>query len=424
MTSNTRSDAGGSPVRGFLFSDVRGFTSFAERHGNAAAAEMVRRFLDIARTAIARHEGAEIKTEGDAIHAVFPSAAGAVICGLDMVDAAAELNAREPARPLRLGVGVHAGEAVDTPEGYIGTAVNVAARLCAVAQPGEVLVSSTVKRSTQAMLPIGFIARGRRRLKGIREPLDVYAATRDVTARTAVVLPRVGMFVGIAGIAAVAVVVAVALSAIVPSAAPVATPTPGPAAQRIVVGPLAIGTYRSVVFEPPVTFDVLEPGWAATGDATSSLGIVRETDPQGAVVFAHVREVIASPCGAEADPTATGLGAADVLTQLSALPHLTLTDQTTVRIGGYIGQQVDVAVSDGALAACGGLAGAGDVALFGLGGETWGAASGERFRLVALAVGPESVTILESIDWTQTPSVQELVTLYQHADRLVESVRF
>ena len=139
---------------------MRGFTAFAERHGNVAAADMVGRFLGIAREAIARHDGAEIKTEGDAIHAVFPSASSAVLCGLEIVEAAAETNAREPGGPLRIGVGIHAGEAVETAEGYIGRAVNIAARLCAAAKPGEVLVSSTVKGITQASITVGFMPRG------------------------------------------------------------------------------------------------------------------------------------------------------------------------------------------------------------------------------------------------------------------------
>jgi len=410
-------------VRGFLFSDMRGFTAFAERHGDAAAAAMVSRFLDIARRAISRHEGAEIKTEGDAIHAVFPSASSAVLCGLEIVDAAADLNVQEPGRPLGLGVGVHAGEAVDTPEGYIGTAVNVAARLCAAAQPGEVLVSSTVKRSTQATIPVGFIARGRRRLKGIREPIEVYAATRDLTARTAVVLPRLGMVLASLGMAAVAAVIVVAIGAVLPAPPPIPTATPPPAAQRVGVGPLSIGTYRSVVFEPRVTFDIVEPGWSATGDTQKILGVVRDAAPHGNVSFLQVQEVLQSPCGGEGEAGQTGLGAADLLTQLKALPHLEVTDQKTVRIGGYTGQQVDVAVSDGALAACGGLVG-GDVALFGLGGAIWGATSGERFRLISLVVGDRPVTIIQSIDWTETPSVQELTNLYELGGRLLESVRF
>jgi len=113
----TAAGAAATAYRGFLFSDVRGFTAYAERRGNAAAAEMVATFLDIARKAIARHDGAELKTEGDNIHAVFPSASSAVLCGLDIVEGAAELNAREPDRQLGLGVGIHAGEAVEVAGG-------------------------------------------------------------------------------------------------------------------------------------------------------------------------------------------------------------------------------------------------------------------------------------------------------------------
>src|SRR5688572_10164001 len=131
-----RVDAGSAAYRGFLFSDMRGFTAFAERHGNSAAADAVSRFLELARRAIARHHGSEINTEGDAIHAVFPSASSAVLCGLDIVDAAADLSAQDPQRPFGVGVGVHAGEAVETAGGYIGRAVNIAARLCAAARPG------------------------------------------------------------------------------------------------------------------------------------------------------------------------------------------------------------------------------------------------------------------------------------------------
>jgi class 3 adenylate cyclase len=204
--------AAATTYRGFLFADMRGFTAFAERHGNAAAAEMVASFLDIARAAIARHDGAELKTEGDNIHAVFPSASGAVLCGLEIVEGAAELNARQPDRQLGLGIGIHAGEAIETAQGYIGRAVNIAARLCAIARPGEVLVSSTVKGITQASITVGFIPRGRRQLKGIADPILVYAVTRDPSATA----PRelhwavLGTGGGVLAVVAAALIVALA----------------------------------------------------------------------------------------------------------------------------------------------------------------------------------------------------------------------
>jgi class 3 adenylate cyclase len=426
-TPNLPTDAGATADattnRGFLFADLRGFTAFAERHGNAAAAERVAQFLDIARAAIAQHEGAEIKTEGDAIHAVFPSASMAVMCGLEIVESARSLPAQQAERGLDLGVGVHAGEAVETGEGYIGTAVNIAARLCAAALPGEVLVSDTVKRITQATLPIGFINRGRRRLKGIREPVEVYAVTRDRTAYVSLTAPS--RVVGASILTALGVLVVIAIivgrQAISGPSVP-ATPTPGPAAQRVVIGPLAIGSYQSVAFQPPVTFGIQDTGWSANIDAPAMFSVVRETAPLGGVQLLRVDEVITTPCGA-GEGTDTPVGAADLLTQLQALPYLIVSEPTTVRIGGYTGRAVEVQVDDGALAACGGLAGAG-VTIFQIGQEVWSAASGERFRLSILDVNGNAVTIVLSADWSQIPSVPTLTELFRLGQRVVDSVRF
>ncbi len=412
--------------RGFLFSDLRGFTAFAERHGNAAAAAMVVRFLEITRTAIDRQAGAEIKTEGDAIHAVFPSASSAVMCGLDIVDAAAELNAQEPDRPLALGVGVHAGEAVETAEGYIGRAVNIAARLCAAAKPGEVLVSSTVKGITQASIPVGFIPRGSRRLKGISDPIVVYAVTRDTSARAPRAVPR-SVVLGAAGAALVMVVAVAAFAAAQFLARPAASPSPSPprAGQPLVIGPLPIGTYSARAFLPKFTFQVDELGWTASRDGAEILGLVRDDAPRGSVYFLRVRQVIKDPCVEGGEGAQTGPGAADLLTELEELQdlgHVSLSDAETVRVGGFIGRQVRVTVSDGVLAACGGLAG-GEASLFDA-GEVWKATPGELFTLLSIDVSGEAVTILLSTVWTETPSVQELERFLVLGQRVVGSVRF
>jgi len=417
-------DAETAAYRGFLFSDVRGFTAFAERYGNAAAAAKVARFLEIARKAIAGHEGAEIKTEGDAIHAVFPSASSAVLCGLEIVDAAAELNAHEPDSPLNLGVGVHAGEAVETPEGYIGTAVNLASRLCAAALPGEVLVSSTVKNITQNSIPIGFITRGRRRLKGIREPVEVYAVTRDMTASASrAASSNVVLAAILAGATVIVVIAAVLMPQFIgtPGGSPAAT---GPSVQPVAIGPLPVQRYASAQFQPPLTFDIGELGWSANRDEPEILGLLRDESPRGSVYFLRVDEVVTSPCGEPVGGGETRPSAADVITELRALTgHLTVEEPKPVQVGGFAAQQVDVTASAGALAACGGLAGA-DVTLFGVGGETWKVSSGERFRLISVPVGDQAVTIVLSVDWTETRSVQEMEQLFEAGQRIVDSVGF
>ena len=425
VIDDDRIDAAAAAYRGFLFADIRGFTAFAERYGNTEAAAMVDRFLEIARRAIAHHEGAEIKTEGDAIHAVFPSASGAVLCGLEIVDDAAELNAREHEdRQLGLGVGVHAGEAVETAEGYIGTAVNLAARVCAVARPGEVLVTSTVKGIMQASIPVGFIARGRRRLKGIREPVEVFAATRDTNAVGRRGTPR-SVLLGAAGVAAVVIVALAAVlgSQLLEGPATSASPTARPTGQPVAIGPLAIGTYTSQKFQPAVTFQIGDEGWGANRDRAEILGLVRDATPDGSVFFLRVDEVIANPCVEGGDRSHTGLRAADLITALEALKHLVLTKREPVQVGGFAGQQVDVAVSDAVLAACGGLAG-GEAAIFGVADEVWGASPGERFRLLSVDVDDQTVVMILSTDWTQTPSVQELEDLLDHGQRILDSVVF
>ena len=415
MKDDARSDTGPAAYRGFLFSDMRGFTAFAERHGNEAAAAAVGRFLELARSAIARHDGAELKTEGDAIHAVFPSAAGAVLCGLDIVDGAAELNEREPDQPLNLGVGIHAGDAVETAEGYIGSAVNLAARLCAVARPGEVLVSSTVKSTTQSDISVGFIARGRQRLKGVGEPVEVYAVTRDLTARTAVVMPRLGLLLAASGVAAAALVAAVALGATLLPGGVGGGPTP------VALGPLAIGSYATSSFTPGFTFDIADTGWSANRDAPDLFGLVREEAPDGSVFVARVGEVLASPCVQGGDG-ATG-PAIGVIDQLSTLGHVEVANREPASVAGLSGEQVDVTISEAALAACGGLVG-GDASVFVIGDETWSATPGERFRLVAVTVGGEEVTVLMSIDWSQAHSVPELEALFALGDNFLETVQF
>ena len=80
-------------------------------------------------------------------------------------------------QPISVGIGVHAGETVVTDEGYVGSAVNVAARVCAQAAAGELLVSDAVRSLTRTFLDVTFVPRGRKRLKGISEPIGLYRVT-------------------------------------------------------------------------------------------------------------------------------------------------------------------------------------------------------------------------------------------------------
>jgi class 3 adenylate cyclase len=174
----------GATTRGFLFADLRGYTAYVERHGDLDAAALLSTYRMLVRARVAEHDGAEIRTEGDSFYVVFPSASSAVTCGLAIL-AAAAADAAPTGGAIAVGVGVHAGESVETSEGYVGSAVNIAARLCALARPGEMLVSDTVRSLTRTSLQVTFVPRGTRRLKGIDEPIAVYRAMvrREASAR-------------------------------------------------------------------------------------------------------------------------------------------------------------------------------------------------------------------------------------------------
>ena len=88
-----------SVTRGFLFSDLRDYTRYVEAHGAVDAADLLERYRATVRKAVAEHDGAEIKTEGDSFYVVFPAVSAAVLCGLAIVDAAGGTGADATARP-------------------------------------------------------------------------------------------------------------------------------------------------------------------------------------------------------------------------------------------------------------------------------------------------------------------------------------
>ena len=197
-------------TRGFLFADLRGYSEFTDRHGDAAARELIARYRAIVRAVIDEHDGAEIRTEGDSFYVVFDSVAEAVLAGMAIVDACEA--ASQSGGPIRVGVGIHAGETLDAEEGIVSAAVNIAARLCSAAGQGEVLVSDTVRGLTRSSLDVVFASRGRRRLKGIAEPIAVYRVTRSAAESSQRLLPKPALaaVIAVVGIAVLAITAALA----------------------------------------------------------------------------------------------------------------------------------------------------------------------------------------------------------------------
>src|SRR5215831_9209499 len=132
----------GAGILTFLIADVRGYTSFTQSRGDEAAAKLAGTFAEIAREGVEAHGGEVIELRGDEALAVFVSARGALRASVSLQLAFADEVEIDPTLPLRVGIGLDAGEAVPVDGGYRGGALNLAARLCSRAAAGEVLVSS------------------------------------------------------------------------------------------------------------------------------------------------------------------------------------------------------------------------------------------------------------------------------------------
>jgi len=164
----------GEGTRTFLFADLRDYTGFVERRGDQAAAMLVAAYRKLIRERVQESAGAEIKVEGDAIFVAFPSARQAIACGAAILkDATAHTNAHADL-PLRIGIGVHAGEPVPQDGDYIGAAVNIAARIGAAAGAGQLLISDVVRSLVRTGLPFPLQDRGPVMLKGLSEPIHLY----------------------------------------------------------------------------------------------------------------------------------------------------------------------------------------------------------------------------------------------------------
>ncbi|HEY6960135.1 MAG TPA: AAA family ATPase [Candidatus Limnocylindria bacterium] len=176
-------------TRAFLFSDLRDYTSYVEAKGDAAAARLLREYRTLVRREVARHEGAEVKTEGDSFYVVFDSPSGALECAVAILRAAAVQEEKDPTAPLRIGIGLHAGETVAYDDQFVGSAVNIASRLAGTAGAMDLLISDTLRGLVRTSQDLAMTDRGPLALKGVAEPIRAWRVEwRERTRET--VIPR------------------------------------------------------------------------------------------------------------------------------------------------------------------------------------------------------------------------------------------
>lgn len=158
----------------FLFADLAGFTVLTEAHGDERAADLAGEFAEAIRSALPEHGGEEVKCIGDAVMVRCADAGAAVRLGVRIVG---RLGARHGFPSVR--VGMNTGPAVERRGDWFGAAVNVAARVSGAAAGGEVLLTEATRLAAGPLDSIQLLARGRRALKNVSEPVRLYAAVRQ-----------------------------------------------------------------------------------------------------------------------------------------------------------------------------------------------------------------------------------------------------
>ena len=153
-----------------LFADVADSTALTERLGDAAFRDKARELDEALRRAITSNGGTAIdgKLLGDGVLATFGAAREAIAC-------AAAIHAAGSHAGLPLHVGIHAGDVIREANNVYGGAVNIAARVAGEAAAGETLVSGTVRDLARTSAGVSFDDRGERELKGVGEPVRIWA---------------------------------------------------------------------------------------------------------------------------------------------------------------------------------------------------------------------------------------------------------
>jgi class 3 adenylate cyclase len=167
----------------FLFSDIEGSTRLVKTLRDRYA-QVLGEHRRLVRAAIVSQAGHEIDTQGDAFFVAFATARQAVLCALEVQQALADHD-WPPGVSVRVRMGIHTGQAVPVEGAYTGLAVHRAARICAAARGGQVLVSQatqTLIEDEEEELGFALAELGERRLKDLDRPVRLFELAVAETA--------------------------------------------------------------------------------------------------------------------------------------------------------------------------------------------------------------------------------------------------
>jgi TolB-like protein/Tfp pilus assembly protein PilF len=172
--------------------DIAGYNRLMGRDeaGTLARLKACRAVMD---GLIAAHRGRIFNTAGDSVVADFASAVDAVQCAVAVQEAIGkEIATQLGGEAMRYRIGIHVGDVIVEGTNLFGDGVNIAARLEAVADPGGICVSGTVRDQIGTKLPVGFIDLGEQQVKNIAQPIRAYKirdAANSAAAGSSLPLP-------------------------------------------------------------------------------------------------------------------------------------------------------------------------------------------------------------------------------------------
>lgn len=166
MSSRTRVTAA------IMFTDVVDYSRLIGADEENTVAELRQYRHELIDPTILAHRGQILRTMGDGLLVQFAGCSDAVVCALSIQVGMAE---RQAERPMRLRIGINFGEFIVDDGDLHGDVVNIAARLQGLAQPGGICVSGGVRERIDGRLPLQFRDLGEPLLKGIEQPVRVFA---------------------------------------------------------------------------------------------------------------------------------------------------------------------------------------------------------------------------------------------------------
>lgn len=156
-----------------LFTDIAGSTALTQQLGDAGAQEVVRAHNKIVRENLTRFQGKEVKHTGDGMMCSFDQPTNAVEAAIEIQRETIQFRAANKDRPLKLKVGINAGEPIAEDNDLFGTTVQLAARIVDKAQADQIFVSETVKGICTGK-GFSFTSRGGYQMKGFSEDVQLY----------------------------------------------------------------------------------------------------------------------------------------------------------------------------------------------------------------------------------------------------------